>query len=62
MRRSATPDTCARIADLKTPRREVNAWNRRMKRNRVTIDWKFDRKTARRKFGYTRKSFMRSRT
>jgi hypothetical protein len=31
-------------------------WNRRMNRNRVKIAWKFDRKTARLKFGYKRKS------
>jgi hypothetical protein len=51
-----------RIPDLKTLRREVRAWNRRMNRDRVKINWKFDRKTARRKFGYKRKSFMRSKT
>jgi hypothetical protein len=49
-----------RIPDLETLRREVQAWNRRMNRDRVKINWKFDRKTARRKFGYKRKSFMRS--
>jgi hypothetical protein len=41
-----------RIPDLKTLRREVRAWNRRMNRDRVKINWKFDRKAARRKFGY----------
>jgi hypothetical protein len=49
-----------RIPDLETLRQEVQAWNRRMNRDRVKINWKFDRKTARRKFGYKRKSFMRS--
>jgi DDE superfamily endonuclease len=49
-----------RIPDLKTLRREAKAWNRRMNRDRVKIDWKFDRKTARRKFGYKRKTFTRS--
>jgi hypothetical protein len=43
-------------------RREARAWNQRMNRNRVRINWKFDRKTARRKFGYKRKSFTRSQT
>jgi hypothetical protein len=33
-----------RIPDLKTLRREVRAWNRRMNRDRVKINWKFDRK------------------
>ena len=41
-----------RIPDLKTLRREARAWNRRMNRARTKINWKFDRKTARRKFGY----------
>jgi hypothetical protein len=50
-----------RIPDLETLRREAKAWNRRMNRGRVKITWKFDRKTARRKFGYKRKSFTRSR-
>ena len=49
-----------RIPDLKILRREANAWNRRMNRNRVKIAWKFDRKTARRKFGYKRNTFKRS--
>jgi hypothetical protein len=51
-----------RIPDLKTLRREARAWNRRMNRDRIKINWKFDRKAARRKFGYKRKSFTRSKT
>jgi hypothetical protein len=51
-----------RIPDLKMLRRESRAWNRRMNRNRIKINWKFDRKTARRKFGYKRNSFKRSKT
>src|SRR5262245_34691461 len=51
-----------RIADLKTLRSEARAWNRRMNHDRVKITWKFDRKTARRKFSYKRKSFKRSQT
>ena len=51
-----------RIPDLKTLRREACAWNRRMNRDRVKINWKFDRKAARRKFGYKRKYFTRSET
>ena len=38
------------------------AWNQRMNQSRIKIDWKFDRKAARRKFGYKRKSSKRSRT
>jgi hypothetical protein len=51
-----------RIPDLKTLRREARAWNRRMNHDRVKINWKFDRKAARRKFGYKRKPFTRSKT
>jgi DDE superfamily endonuclease len=51
-----------RIPNLKTLRQEAQAWNRRMNRHRVTIRWKFDRKIARRKFGYKRNVFKRSET
>jgi hypothetical protein len=51
-----------RIPDLKTLRREAKAWNRRMNRNRIKIAWKFDRKTARRKFRYKTKHSRRSET
>jgi hypothetical protein len=49
-----------RIPNLEGLRRETKAWNRRVNRDRVKIAWKFDRKTARRKFGYKRKTFKRS--
>jgi transposase len=49
-----------RIPDLKTLRKEVTAWNRDVNRRRTRINWKFDRITARRKFGYKRKSITRS--
>ena len=51
-----------RIPDLKTLRRESRAWNRRMNRARTKINWTFDRKAARRKFGYKRNYFIRSQT
>jgi hypothetical protein len=51
-----------RIPSLETLRTEAKAWNRRMNRNQVKIEWKFDRKAARRKFGYKSKSFTRSET
>jgi transposase len=51
-----------RIPDLKTLRREARSWNRRMNRARTKINWKFDRKAARRKFGYKKHSFRRSET
>ena len=49
-----------RIPDLQTLRRESQAWNRRVNRDRVKIDWRFDRRAARRKFGYEGKPFKRS--
>ena len=51
-----------RISDLKTLRRESRAWNRRMNRDRIRINWKFNRKAARRKFGYKQNPFTRSGT
>jgi hypothetical protein len=51
-----------RIPDLGTLRREACAWNRRTNRARTKINWKFDRKAARRKFGYKKKRFKRSET
>ena len=51
-----------RIPDLKTLRRESRAWNRRMNRDQVKINWTFDRKAARRKFGYKRNVSKRSQT
>src|SRR4029450_5882875 len=51
-----------RIPDVATLRRESRAWNRRMNRDRIKINWKFDRRAARRKFSYKRKSFKRSQT
>ena len=51
-----------RLASLKILKAESRAWNRRMNRNRVKIAWKFDRKAARKKFGYNCKAFTRSKT
>ena len=51
-----------RIPSLKILKAEASAWNRRMNRDRVKIDWKFDRRAARRKFGYKYQSFTRSKT
>jgi len=51
-----------RIPDLKTLRRETRAWNRRVNRDQIKINWRFDRKAARRKFGYKYKSSKRSKT
>ncbi len=51
-----------RIPNLKTLRQEAKAWNRRMNCDRIKINWKFDRRSARRKFRYKRKPFMRSET
>jgi transposase len=51
-----------RIPSLKRLRREVRAWNRRTNRKQVKINWKFDRRAARRKFGYKWNAFKRSKT
>ena len=51
-----------RIPDLKTLRRETQQWNRRMNRIRKKINWRFDRRAARLKFGYKKNSFKRSKT
>jgi hypothetical protein len=49
-----------RIADLGTLRRQCKAWARRINQAGTKINWKFDRKAARKTFGYERNSFMRS--
>jgi hypothetical protein len=43
-----------RIPDLATLRQESRAWNHRINRARTKIQWKFDRRAARRKFGYNK--------
>ena len=50
-----------RIPTLTMLKRQATAWNRRINRARVKINWKFDRKAARKKFGY-KYSFKRSKT
>ena len=49
-----------RIPDLATLRREARSWNQRVNRSRLKINWQFDRKDARKKFGYDNNSFKRS--
>ena len=49
-----------RIPSLRQLQQEAGAWNRAMNRNRVTINWQFTRRKARRKFGYNKNNFMRS--
>jgi len=51
-----------RLPDLKTLQTESSAWNRRMNRDRVKINWQFKRRDARRTFGYKKNSFKRSET
>jgi transposase len=41
-----------RIPSLRDLSREAQAWNRKMNRDQVVINWKFTRKKARQKFGY----------
>ncbi len=49
-----------RIPDLATLRREAAAWTRRVNRDHVKIDWRFNRKAARRTFDYKRPVIKRS--
>jgi len=42
-----------RLGDLATLCHEVSAWNRRLNRDRTTIEWNFTRKQARRKLHYS---------
>ena len=51
-----------RISSLAVLERESRAWNRRINRDRVKINWQFTRKKARAKFRYTSNSFRRSET
>ena len=51
-----------RIPDVKVLRRETRVWNRQMNRARKKINWRFDRRAARLKFGYKRKDSKRSQT
>ena len=51
-----------RIPSLRDLRREASAWNRRINRDAVTIDWQFTRRKARDKFGYKSNNIMRSQT
>jgi hypothetical protein len=41
-----------RLGEIRILRAEARAWNRRTNRNRVTINWTFDRNKARKKFKY----------
>jgi transposase len=49
-----------RLGTIDMLRKEVRAWNRRTNRAKLKINWKFDRKAARKKFKY-RVCFTRSR-
>ena len=51
-----------RIPSLPDLSREAQAWNRKMNRDNVDINWKFTRKKARQKFGYKRNKFRLSET
>ena len=51
-----------RIPDLATLQRETRSWTRGANRARVRINWKFDRKTARKQFGYKKNTFRQSKT
>lgn len=49
-----------RIPDLETLQRETRSWNHEVNRARITINWKFDGKTARKEFGNKKNYFRRS--
>jgi len=51
-----------RIPSLPELQQETRAWNWRMNRDHVTINWQFTRSKARRKFGYERNKITRSET
>ena len=51
-----------RIPSMPELQKETQAWNRKMNRDHVTIDWQFTRAKAHRKFGYKRNKITRSET
>jgi transposase len=51
-----------RIPTLPTLQSEAKAWNRNANRQKLRIQWNFNRKNARRKFGYEKKLSKRSQT
>ena len=51
-----------RIPSLAELQQETWAWNRKMNHDHITINWKFTRTKARRKFGYKRNKITRSET
>jgi hypothetical protein len=51
-----------RISSLRLLKTQVRAWNRKVNRDKVRIDWQFTRKKARQKFGYDKNSCKRSET
>jgi hypothetical protein len=51
-----------RIPSPRDLRCEAQAWNQKMNRDHVVINWKFTRKSARQKFGYKRNKIRLSET
>jgi transposase len=51
-----------RIPSLDQLRFEARAWNWKMNRDQVIINWQFTRRKARKKFGYNRNKIARSET
>ena len=49
-----------RVPSLRDLRREARAWDRKMNRDRTTIDWRFTRRKARVKFDYKWNHIKRS--
>jgi hypothetical protein len=51
-----------RIPSLALLQSEARAWNPKVNRDKVKIDWRFTRIKARQKFNYNKNSFTRSKT
>ena len=50
-----------RVADLPAMKRRAHAWNKRMNRDKIKINWTFTRQKAREKFKYKKLNFRRAR-
>lgn len=50
-----------RISKIGDMRRQARAWNRRVNRKKLKIDWRFTRRKAREKFHYSTSTYTRAR-
>jgi hypothetical protein len=49
-----------RVPDLAILQSQAQVWNEEINRAQAKIDWQFSRKDARKKFGYKKHQFKRS--